>query len=158
MVFQAQEHAALLSSRQNLFVAVDDPFKAVFVGVAGLGLFNAAMSHQVVEILARPPGAGVDPHGGNSHCVSQFNPVDRVLDVLLPLLFVRREKSLVGGKATQRHAVYERPPLEPLQIAGLFAGHLAMEDLDAAKSPFGGQVDALLDVAQLLVTSRSAST
>jgi hypothetical protein len=48
-------------------------------------------------------------------------------------------------------AVCERPPLEPLQVSGLFAGHLAVQDLDAIETPLGRQVDALLDVAQLLV-------
>src|SRR5947209_8602844 len=77
--------------------------------------------------------------------------MDGVVDVLLADRGVGREKTLVDREATQVEAVDKRSPLEPLQVIVVLALHLAVENLYTVETHVGGEVDALVDVAELAV-------
>src|SRR5690606_17799754 len=86
-----------------------------------------------------------DPPRRNGEGVGELDGVERVVDVLRPHRFVRGDKALVGTKAAEVEAVNGRLLLEALKIAGLFALHLDMEDLNAIEPHPRRLIDALLD-------------
>ena len=151
VILQTHRHATALGRFEALPQAVDHPLEAALVVIALERRFDALVFHQLVEILAGAPGAGVHPHGGDAHGIGQFNAPDGVVDVLLAHLLVRRQKSLMGGEAAQVQAEQESPALEPLEVVVAFLLHLAVQDLHAVKAHFSSQVDTGLDAAQLLV-------
>jgi hypothetical protein len=83
VVLQSQQHAALLGRLQALAQAVDDPRETVLVRVALDRRLDAALLHELIEVLACPPGAGVHAHGRDAELVGQLDAVDRVIDVAL---------------------------------------------------------------------------
>ena len=147
VVFEAHRHAALFGRGQALLEAVDDPLEALFIGMAFGGFLHAAMGHQIVKILAGAPGAGLDAHGGDAERVGLFEAEDRVFDVFAALVGIGREEGLVSGKTVQIQAVREGVSLELLQVGEIIIFKLHLKDINAIKTPLGGQLDALFDAA-----------
>ena len=95
MVFQGENHATLCSQIKALLDRVNAPFKSFILGVPGEDRLFAAGFHKIIEGLDRVPSAGIKPDARNPHLIRQFNTLEGVIDVPLPLLRLWIHKILV---------------------------------------------------------------
>ena len=152
LVLEAEDHAALFGDGEDLLVGLDDPTVGVLL-VESLDRFlDAALGHQVVEILRGTPGAGVDPHGRDAEGVGLLDAVGGVLDLCVALFGVGIEEALVGRVAHEIDAQQKGVALVFLErrVVRDLVGRrdLALENFEAIEAHPRGVVEAGRDVAQ----------
>src|SRR5262245_21019292 len=105
MVLKAQRHAGLLRRLGTFAEAVDAPLESVLLRGSFDWGFDTLVRHELIEAAARSPSTGIHPHRRASQLDSYLNLVLGQVDVLLPLLRVRRQKGLMRGEAHDAHAM-----------------------------------------------------
>ena len=150
VVLKAESDAAFLGLGNELRDGVDDPLESLLFGVAGEGIFDAFVGHEVVEVFGGSPGAGVEAHGGDAEAVGLFDLGEGLGDVGFSFLGIRGEETLVGGEAHEVEAEGEGALLDALESGVALILHLDLEDLDAVEAEVGGVLEADLDGTQFL--------
>ncbi len=75
----------------------------------------------------------------------QFDAVQRVIDLLAPLLCIGRHEILVDGELNQVQPVAERRPLELVQVGNRFPAHLPVQNFHAVEFHPSGVLNHALD-------------
>ena len=153
VVFQSEHHAAFLGFGEAALDAFDAPLEALFLRVAGQDRLDAAVLHQLVEVLRGAPAAGVDADARAAEFVSDLDALLGVLDVLGEFLGLRLHEALVRGDAANLEAVAEGVALELAQVGAaggverrlLVDVHLAVQNVHAFDAQRGGLVHDRLD-------------
>src|SRR6059058_3190041 len=101
MIFECEHYAAFFGARQTTFDAINHPLEAFLFSVAGQHWFDATLLHQLVKIFDRAPTASIDSEARDTHRVTDFDALLRVLDFARDFRGIWTEKSLVRGKANE---------------------------------------------------------
>ena len=75
--------------------------------------------------------------------------MNRVLCIFPANFRIGRNPALVSREAAQIEPIDECPLFDLLQSGIAFVGHLPMENFNSIEAPFGGMVDAGVDVTKL---------
>src|SRR5690242_3827472 len=138
MVFERQDHAALLGFGDALFNAFDAPFEPFILGMTWENRLDASRLHQVIKIFNRIPTTRIKANTGYPQLVGNLDTFMGMLNVFLSLRWIGLNEILVDGHAHQGDTVTKRMPLEFAQVTSMLRGqwllfrqiHLAVKKVD----------------------------
>ena len=154
MILETEHDAETFRGRQTPLERLDDPRVCVVVGVALERRLDAAVGHEVVEVLRGAPGAGVDPHHRNAEVGGDLDLRDRAIDVELSLLGVGGHEALMRRESHDRKSESLGASLvrhHPRPTDEFVLPDLIEQELDAVEAELVREVDAAIHVAQLVV-------